>query len=118
MKLSAPIRPECRPTCAGLRARSATALLALFALFAPLGSAQQRAHGKLFVRIDTGVARAAVQIAIEPGFHIYHGPDKADLGAGDVVQGAVLVTAALYVLVALMADLVVAWTDPRVRESL
>ena len=35
-----------------------------------------------------------------------------------VVQGAVLVTAALYVVVALAADLIVAWTDPRVRESL
>lgn len=35
-----------------------------------------------------------------------------------VVQGAVLVTAALYVVVALVADLIVAWTDPRVRESL
>jgi peptide/nickel transport system permease protein len=35
-----------------------------------------------------------------------------------VVQGAVLVTAALYVIVTLVADLIVAWTDPRVRESL
>ncbi len=35
-----------------------------------------------------------------------------------VVQGSVLVTAALYVVVTLIADLVVAWTDPRVRESL
>jgi peptide/nickel transport system permease protein len=35
-----------------------------------------------------------------------------------VVQGAVLVTAALYVMVTLVADMIVAWTDPRVRESL
>ena len=35
-----------------------------------------------------------------------------------VVQGAVLVTAALYVSVTLIADLIVARTDPRVRESL
>ena len=35
-----------------------------------------------------------------------------------VVQGAVLITAALYVLVTLISDLVVAWVDPRVRESL
>ena len=35
-----------------------------------------------------------------------------------VVQGAVLVTVALYVFVTLFADLVVAWIDPRVRESL
>jgi len=35
-----------------------------------------------------------------------------------VVQGAVMVTAALYVFATLMADLTVAWLDPRVRESL
>ena len=35
-----------------------------------------------------------------------------------VVQGAVMVTVALYVLVTLLADLVVAWIDPRVRATL
>ena len=35
-----------------------------------------------------------------------------------VVQGAVLVTIALYVVVTLIADLMVSWLDPRVRESL
>ncbi len=35
-----------------------------------------------------------------------------------VVQGAVLVTIALYVFITLFADLMVAWIDPRVRESL
>ncbi len=35
-----------------------------------------------------------------------------------VVQGAVMVTVALYVVVALVADLVVAWIDPRVRATL
>ena len=35
-----------------------------------------------------------------------------------VVQGAVLVTIALYVIVTLIADLVVAWLDPRVRDTL
>lgn len=35
-----------------------------------------------------------------------------------VVQGAVLVTVALYVLVTLVADLVVSWLDPRVRDTL
>lgn len=35
-----------------------------------------------------------------------------------VVQGAVLVTIWLYVMVTLVADLVVAWLDPRVRETL
>jgi peptide/nickel transport system permease protein len=35
-----------------------------------------------------------------------------------VVQGAVLATIALYVIVTLIADLVVSWLDPRVRDSL
>jgi peptide/nickel transport system permease protein len=35
-----------------------------------------------------------------------------------VVQGAVLITTAVYVLVTLFADLLVAWLDPRVRDSL
>lgn len=35
-----------------------------------------------------------------------------------VVQGAVLVTIVLYVLVTLIADLIVSWLDPRVRDSL
>ena len=35
-----------------------------------------------------------------------------------VVQGAVLVTVGLFVLATLLADLIVAWLDPRVRASL
>ena len=35
-----------------------------------------------------------------------------------VVQGAVLVMTAVYVAIALLADLVVAWLDPRVRHAL
>ena len=35
-----------------------------------------------------------------------------------VVQGAVLITTVLYVVTTLLADLVVAWIDPRVRHSL
>jgi peptide/nickel transport system permease protein len=35
-----------------------------------------------------------------------------------VVQGAVLATIALYVIVTLIADLVVSWLDPRIRDSL
>ena len=35
-----------------------------------------------------------------------------------VILGAVLITTALYVVITLFADLMVAWMDPRVRESL
>jgi len=35
-----------------------------------------------------------------------------------IVQGAVLVATALYILVVLFSDILIAWFDPRVRESL
>ena len=35
-----------------------------------------------------------------------------------VVQGAVLVTIALYVCITLFADIIVSWLDPRVRDTL
>lgn len=35
-----------------------------------------------------------------------------------VVQGAVVVTTALYILVVLVSDLLVSWIDPRVRRVL
>jgi peptide/nickel transport system permease protein len=35
-----------------------------------------------------------------------------------VVQGAVLITTSLYIIITLISDLVVAWLDPRVRETL
>jgi len=35
-----------------------------------------------------------------------------------VVQGAVLIVTVVYVLITLAADLLVAWLDPRVRDSL
>ena len=35
-----------------------------------------------------------------------------------VVQGAVLIATSLYIVVTLLSDLVVAWLDPRVRETL
>jgi peptide/nickel transport system permease protein len=35
-----------------------------------------------------------------------------------IVQGAVLVATGLYILVVLFSDILIAWFDPRVRESL
>jgi peptide/nickel transport system permease protein len=34
------------------------------------------------------------------------------------VQGGVLVATTLYILVVLLSDILIAWFDPRVRESL
>ncbi len=35
-----------------------------------------------------------------------------------IVQGGVVVATGLYILVVLLSDLIIAWLDPRVRESL
>jgi peptide/nickel transport system permease protein len=35
-----------------------------------------------------------------------------------IVQGGVLVATGLYILVVLISDLLIAWLDPRVRETL
>ena len=35
-----------------------------------------------------------------------------------VIQGAVLITIGMYVIVTLIADLIVSWLDPRVRDTL
>jgi ABC-type dipeptide/oligopeptide/nickel transport systems, permease components len=35
-----------------------------------------------------------------------------------IVQGGVIVATALYIVVVLISDLVIAWLDPRVRETL
>jgi peptide/nickel transport system permease protein len=49
------------------------------------------------------------------GSMIYDAVNDRDI---PTVQGGVLITTVLYVLVTLAADLLVAWLDPRVRESL
>ena len=49
------------------------------------------------------------------GSMIYDAVNDRDI---PTVQGGVLITTILYVLVTLAADLLVAWLDPRVRESL
>lgn len=42
--------------------------------------AQSPAQATLYTRVEAGVVRAAIQIELEPGWHIYHGPTKVDLG--------------------------------------
>ncbi|MEQ8763829.1 MAG: protein-disulfide reductase DsbD family protein [Planctomycetota bacterium] len=50
---------------------------------APLATAQPRpkASAKLFTRIEDDVVRAAIQIRVDPGFHLYHD----DLGHPDAI---------------------------------
>jgi DsbC/DsbD-like thiol-disulfide interchange protein/cytochrome c biogenesis protein CcdA len=72
----------------------AVAALVVGALFvaAPAASAQQHAHAKLYARADGDDVKAAVEIAIDPGWHIYHGPTAADMGPPDAVGTPTTVT--------------------------
>ncbi len=45
----------------------------------------KHADARAFLRIDGGQAELAIQVAIEEGFHLYHGPTKADIGGPEVV---------------------------------
>ncbi len=44
-------------------------------------------HAKLFVREQGGDVLAAVQVEVDAGFHIYHGPASKDVGPGDPPLG-------------------------------
>ncbi len=44
-----------------------------------------RAHAQFFVRADGADVTAAVQISVDPGYHIGHGPTDADLGGPDAI---------------------------------
>ena len=44
--------------------------------------------------------------------------DAVNMRNFPVVQGAVLLATSLYIVVTLLSDLMVAWLDPRVRETL
>src|SRR5262245_5820482 len=49
----------------------------------PDGAAPKHVHPTLYVREEGDELRAVLQVAIDPGFHIYHGPGKNDVGPGD-----------------------------------
>src|SRR5262249_49921250 len=64
----------------------ALALLAVVAALAPAARAQGlRAHATLWARADGDDVKALVEIRIDPGFHLYHGPTAANMGPGDVI---------------------------------
>ena len=49
------------------------------------GGASDRVRGTLYVRIDEGSACAVVELVVESGSHIYHGPTRAELGHPDAI---------------------------------
>ncbi len=56
--------------------------------------AQQPAKGALYTRAEDGVIRAALEIELDPGWHIYHGPTQADLGHPRAIGSPTTVTLA------------------------
>lgn len=65
-------------------------LLGLVLLALPLGA--QGAEPTLYARSADGVVRVVIDIEIEPGSHLYHGPTKADLGHPQAVGAPTIVT--------------------------
>jgi thiol:disulfide interchange protein DsbD len=55
-----------------------TGLLAL--LTAAGAAAQGEAEGTLYTRTEDGLIRAAVVVELAPGWHLYHGPTREDMG--------------------------------------
>ncbi|MBL8840177.1 MAG: hypothetical protein JNL90_01475 [Planctomycetes bacterium] len=66
-----------------LRAVRAAAALALLLVLAAPARAQNRADTKLWLRVDGDDVKAAVEIVLEPGYHIGHGPTAAEVGGPD-----------------------------------
>jgi cytochrome c biogenesis protein CcdA len=61
------------------------ALLGLQAAFAPDASAQNRATATLWLRVDGDDVKAAIEVAIDTGYHLGHGPTEADVGGPDAI---------------------------------
>jgi thiol:disulfide interchange protein DsbD len=59
--------------------RFAPAIVATL-LLATAARAQNRADSQLFLRVDGDDVKAAIEITLDPGYHIGHGPTSAELG--------------------------------------
>jgi len=92
---------------AGCAARAAALALLLGSLlaFAPAAAAQNRATATLWLRVDGDDVKAAIEIAIDPGYHLGHGPTDADVGGPDSVGSPTTLK--------LEGDEGFEWSDPR-----
>lgn len=66
--------------------------LGLAVLSAPLLAQEQQAHGKLYVRTEGADVRAAIAVRVDQGWHLYHGPTRADMGPEDAIGKPLVVT--------------------------
>ena len=62
----------------------ATPFLALALLAAPI-LGQRKADATLYSRVDGDTVRAVIEVEIEHGWHLYHGPTQEDLGHPEAV---------------------------------
>lgn len=60
-------------------------LFALFAVLLPASRAQVHAHGKLYARAEGRDVQVAVDIEIDHGWHVYHGPTAEEMGSPGAV---------------------------------
>ena len=62
--------------------RALLLLATALAWLAPAAQAQElKASSKLFARLEGDVLRVAIEVRVDPGFHLYHGPTQADAGS-------------------------------------
>jgi thiol:disulfide interchange protein len=67
-------------------------LLAIASLACPLQAQDNRASGQLYVRIDGADVRAAIEVRVDRGWHLYHGPTREDMGPDDAVGKPLVIT--------------------------
>jgi len=72
--------------------RFAIQTLIIWALTALPAAAQQEAEAALFVRRDGDTVRVAIEVEIARGWHLYHGPTKADIGPPEAIGKPTTVT--------------------------
>jgi hypothetical protein len=59
--------------------------LCLGFLLAGAGTAQNRAHGAMFARVEGSDVKVAIQVRIDSGLHLYHGPTVEDMSPDGAV---------------------------------
>jgi thiol:disulfide interchange protein DsbD len=67
-------------------------LLAIASLTCSLHAQDNHATGQLYVRIEGSDIRAAIEVRVERGWHLYHGPSREDMGPEDAIGKPLVIT--------------------------
>ena len=61
-------------------------------LAAPATGQENHAKGTLYARVEGGDVKAAIEVRIEPGWHLYHGPTEEDMSPDGALGKPTVVT--------------------------